>query len=184
MKIYKFQNGTKDFDVGVLYSTHGEEMRLQSNDSPSSEVGLHAASVVFLALSYFGLNGLRAHLKEIVFSEGQHGAQTGIVLQVLDIFGTYAKLVLPKVGRADVENVKTHEVDPTHPRNMLNVAVNCLEGAIMEYVRGRRQQAVFNFQAEQEREAGDDGDDYGDEESNEEEALAGRNMLRFAGANA
>ena len=155
MTIYKFQNGTKDYAVGVLYSTHGEEFRLQSDDQPRSELFLHAASVAYLAIELFGLEGLRAGLREIAFSDGQNGPATSVTLSVPTNVDIDAKMALPKVTRRDLEDAQTHEVDPAHPRNAYNLAVTMLWESIVEYVQGRRQQAMFDFQEEQKRVQGD-----------------------------
>lgn len=159
MNISKFQNGTKDYDVGVIYSTHQEEFKLQSNDRPASELYLHAESVVLLATELFGLKGLRAELREIAFSSGQHGPTSRVSLRVPTSQGDDARMVLPAVSRADLEDAKTHEVDPIHPRNAYNLAVNLLEASITAYVQGRRQQAVFDFNAEVTRKLQDGVDD-------------------------
>lgn len=148
MTICKFQNGTKDYAVAVTYTTHLEEHRCQSDDLPESDLYLHAASVVHLAVELFGLKGLRAELKDIVFSSGQHGQQTRLSLRVPTAIGEDARMALPAVLRADIENAETHEVDPLEPRNAYNLAVNLLEASIAAYVQGRRQQMVFDFNAE------------------------------------
>lgn len=156
MTIYKFQNGTKDFAVGVTYSTHGEELRLQSDDKPGSELYLHAGSVALLALELFGIGEVRASLRDIAFTEGQHGKMTRVSLDVPTSQGEDARLVFPAVSRMDIEDAKSHEVYPEHPQNAYNLAVNLLEESIWDYVQGRRQQAVFDFEAEKQRESMDD----------------------------
>jgi hypothetical protein len=169
MQIYKFQNGTKDFNVGVLYSTHGEEMRLQSNDEPRSELYLQASSLVFMASSLFGLQGLRPSLKEISFSSGQDGAATRLLLTVPLADGSFGKLALPKIPRRDVVDSKTKEPIADHPRNLYNTAADLFEKLVVDYVQGRRLQAVLDFNAEQIRTEGEpvenDDEDFDVEET-------------------
>jgi hypothetical protein len=164
--IFKFQNGTKDFDVGVLFYTHGEEYRLQSDDAPKSELYLQCSNVVVFVLDYLGLKGLHATLKEIVFGSGQNGKTTRLTLSVPTTEGNYAKLLLPKISRADLCDSKSKEPILGHPRNLYNEAMDLLEEMIKDYVHGRRQQAVLDFEAEEER-LSEDGGDQNDEDDHE-----------------
>lgn len=152
MKIYKFQAKTKDYEIGVLFSTHGEEMRLQSNDQPKSELYLHASSVALLASQYFGLPAIKAGLKEITFSEGQHGPVFRLTLRVYGPRAEESRLVFPAVSRRIIEAKGSAKLsDQSIERNNLNTTVDLLEASIRDYVHGRRQQAVFDFQAEEMR---------------------------------
>lgn len=152
MNLYKFQAGTKDYEIGVLFSTHGEEHRIQSDEKPRSELYLHAASVVNLANSYFGLPPLKAALKEVIFSSGQQGPRFKLALRVYSSGGDEARLVFPAVSRKAIEAKGSNKLsEQAIARNNLNAAVDLLEAAIKDYVRGRRQQAVFDFQSEESR---------------------------------
>lgn len=168
MKLYKFQNGTKDYKIGVLYETHGECYRLQSDDEGRSELYLQASNLVFMACALFGLEDLHASLKEIAFSDGQDGKATRLVLTLPTATADFAKLQLPKVPRREVVDSKTKEPIIDHPRNLYNSAVDLMELQIAEYVQGRRKQAVLDFEAEEERIANgkaESDEDYDEEDS-------------------